>query len=104
MDDFNVSVTLHNKYIHCIETSPEVQVTTSVVRRYCMHEAVNEYLQFIVSLLALISSYDCKLRVVNSSNYHYIFILVRDDETTRISVNLYFFYVQFYQIYKAKFR
>lgn len=90
MNDFNVSVTLHNKYVHCIETSPEVQVTSSLVKKYGMSMAVNEYLQFIVALLALISSYDCKLRVVNSSNYHYILILTEDDEPTRISVNLCF--------------
>lgn len=90
MNNFNVSVTLHNKYIHCIEINPEVQVTSSLVKKYGMSMAVNEYLQFIVALLALISSYDYKLRVVDSSNYHYILMLTRDDEITRISVNLYF--------------
>lgn len=90
MGDFNVSVTLSNKYVHCVKVVPDIQVTSSIVKQYCMHRAVNEYLQFIVSLLALISSYDYKLRVVNSSNYHYILMLTRDDEITRISVNLYF--------------
>lgn len=90
MRDFNVSVTLNNKYVHCVKIASDIQVTSSIVKQYCMHEAVNEYLQFLISLLALVSSYDYKLRVVNSSNYHYILILTRDDEITRISVNLYF--------------
>ena len=103
MNDFNVVVTLNNKYIHCIETSPEVQVTSSVVRRYCMHATVNDYLQFILALLTLISSYDYKLRVVNSPNYRYIFILTTDDEITRISVNLYFSRCNFAKSKKSRF-
>ena len=79
---------MNNKYVHCVKVVPDIQVTSSIVKEYCMDRAVNEYLQFIVALLALISSYDYKLRVVNSSNYHYILILVRNDELARISVNL----------------
>lgn len=103
MGDFNVSVTLNNKYVHCVKVVPDIQVTSSIVKEYCMDRAVNEYLQFIVALLALISSYDYKLRVVNSSNYHYILILVRNDELARISVNLGFSRSNFVKSKKPRF-
>lgn len=103
MRALNISVTLNNMYIHCAEISPEIQVTASVAKKYRMNSAVTDYLQFIVALLTLISSYDYKLRVVNSSNYHYILILTKDDETTGISVNLYFSKCNFVKSKKLRF-